>query len=314
MKAENGYSVHTLCLSAMFLISIPVMLQPLAGANELTLVSFAVAAVVAVILSIPLSALATRIFSPQKNNAQGLKKAALYVLYIFICIAAFADSVRCGGVFIGFVDSVILPHASKFLIAVVLFLSAVMLCRGHGSVVLKFSLFAGFATAAAIVLFFALSWREFRMENISLLSLPRLSPLAKGAAGFLLNVFAPCVLLYIYVGLHLGKQKRRFSVLGVIVGAVMLCAVLVNTMLLFGPELSGELEFPYASAISVITIGELFTRMDGVSYFIYFASTLVRLTVDVSIIRSILKSMGEKREKNVAIFFAAAAAFCGTLL
>ena len=252
-------------------------------------------------------------FSPQKNNARGIKKAALIILYIFICIAAFADSVWCCGVFVGFVDEVILPHGSKFLIALVLFLSSILLCTGHGSVVLKFSLFADIVTAGAIALFFALSWREFRMENISLLSLPRVGELVNGASSFLLNVFLPCLLLYIYVGLHLGKEKRRFSVFGVAAGAVMLCAVLTNTMLLFGPELSGELKFPYASAISVITIGELFTRMDGVSYFIYFASTLVRLTVDVSIIRSLFTLVGEKREKNVGVFFAAAAAFCGTL-
>ena len=54
--------------------------------------------------------------------------------------------------------------------------------------------------------------------------------------------------------------------------------------IVFGSDFAGKLKYPYASAISTVTLGNLFTRMDGFAYLIFFASVIVKITVCIKII------------------------------
>ena len=39
--------------------------------------------------------------------------------------------------------------------------------------------------------------------------------------------------------------------------------------MLFGPTFAARIEYPYTAAVSTVSVGRLFTRMDYFSYFIY---------------------------------------------
>ena len=59
--------------------------------------------------------------------------------------------------------------------------------------------------------------------------------------------------------------------------------------MLFGAQMSGEFDYPYAMAISTVTFGNLFSRLDGFSYFIYFVTALIKITVCVDVIKQEMK-------------------------
>lgn len=302
MKVKKGYFVHTVCLGVLFLLGDAVITQPFKGANEFTVLGFALAALIASLIAFISFPLTDNLFyNENKSNGNKLKKYAKSILYILICIWVISEASKSFSVFSDFVIAMILPGASKLLVAVVLGLSALAVCVEGHKVVLKFSLFASVLTAAAVILFFVFSFGELRMENISLLRFPELDGIWKQTLGFLYKVFLPVIIYIIYVRLNIGEKRNKETALGILFGAIILGVCLINTLLLFGPKLSGELKFPYAAAIGTVTIGELFTRMDGFSYLIYFAAILVKLTVCIDIIKKYMALSGEKREKFVAL-------------
>ena len=66
---------------------------------------------------------------------------------------------------------------------------------------------------------------------------------------------------------------------------MLLGITILNSVLLFGIEFSGVLDYPYSSAGSTVTFGNLFTRMDGFLYFVYLASCIVKCAVGIFVIK-----------------------------
>ena len=77
--------------------------------------------------------------------------------------------------------------------------------------------------------------------------------------------------------------------IGVSGGCGLAALVLLNSVMLFGAELAGKFDYPYSAAISTISVGYLFSRMDGFSYFLGFACTLVRIGVCITTVKSLFK-------------------------
>ena len=85
------------------------------------------------------------------------------------------------------------------------------------------------------------------------------------------------------------RTKQGFS--GVIIGACLLGMCILSPILLFGAQLSGQLDFPNSYAVSTVTVGRLFTRLDGFAYFVYFVSSVIKITVCISVVRESLKTI-----------------------
>ena len=77
--------------------------------------------------------------------------------------------------------------------------------------------------------------------------------------------------------------------IGVSGGCGLSALVLLNSVMLFGAELAGKFDYPYSAAISTISVGYLFSRMDGFSYFLGFACALVRIGVCITTVKSLFK-------------------------
>ena len=79
--------------------------------------------------------------------------------------------------------------------------------------------------------------------------------------------------------------KKGVTLLGVGVGCVAFGICILNSVLLFGIDFAGELAYPYSVAGSTVTFGYLFTRMDGLLYFVYLISCVIKCTVAIEIIK-----------------------------
>lgn len=314
MEAKKPYALHTVCAAALFTLGSAVITVPKKGADNLTFLGFIVAAIAAVALSFLAAPVAARLFAKTAFSGGKIKKTAVGTLWIATALLCVGVSAHSFGVLCDFVGGVILPDGSRLLVAVILFAAAAMPCVGHKSVVLKFALFSAIITAVAVLLFIAAALPELRVENIILLRVPEIGSVLRQSVPYLVDVFLPAYIIYVYVGVHFGRENGRTALLGVAAGGVVLGIILLNSLLLFGAPLAARLEYPYASAISTVTLGELFTRMDGFSYFIYFAACIVRLAVCVSVVKTLLCRLGEKRERAVGCFALALSAALGMIL
>ena len=90
----------------------------------------------------------------------------------------------------------------------------------------------------------------------------------------------------------------KSALAGAVTGFSILGICILNSILLFGAELSGELGFSYISAISTISIGRLFTRLDEFAYLLFFITCIIKITVCGYVTFNCLKKVNTILKEN----------------
>lgn len=296
MKTKQDYRVHTLFLSALFVLGNAIITFPKNGADNNTFLGFLVAFFVSLVLAVPVCKSVDSLFFSERIQ----NKKIISVLYVIAAVFIIFDAGVCFCDFTDFVTHSILPDASRFLISIALF--GVLLCSATrpDSTILKFSLICFVIVAAALLFFFIFSIKNMHIEYIFLLSLPDFYDVMLQTLPYLYGVFLSIITALIYQKMLFGTLKSSRGVGAIAVSGVMFSIALLNSILLFGSQLSGEYKYPYADAISVISVGDLFTRMDGFAYFVFFATCLIKLTVSVFVISGLFGGIGVKNKKITA--------------
>ncbi len=281
MNTKTNYSLHTTFLTAIFTLSNAIITLPFSSADDKTFLGF----IIAFFIALAINVLVLKVLCKKEFPQGKISK----ILYFCLVILVLFEAIRSFVSFVDFAGKVILPNVSMFIIGAVFLLCIICTFLKHNSVILKFSLFSFLIILILIGIFFALSSKEYRADNIFLLSLPNVKQLIRQIYYCFIGVFLPVPIVFLWQKEELGKVNKKASIIGFCLGTVCLTATLLNTLLLFGASVSARLEFPYASAISTVTIGYLFSRMDGFSYFIYFACVLVKIIVLLGTVKTLVK-------------------------
>lgn len=64
--------------------------------------------------------------------------------------------------------------------------------------------------------------------------------------------------------------------LGNLTGTAILFVTAVFPVLLFGTAFAARQDFPFATAVSTVSVGRLYSRLDGFYYFFVFAAAIIR--------------------------------------
>lgn len=295
MKNKTVYFTHSLSLCALFVLGNAIIILPRANADEFSFLGYLISCVVALLLFFIINPLIKNLFCEDiLKNSKPFKKFLLYLLYAAICIASLWCAADTFGDFIEFVSKVILPDTSLFLIAVTFLAIVIFFVLKSQEAILKFSLLSFWFIVIAVLFFFIATFKNFDFRNIFIFRLGDIKTIIKNTSPYILNPVLPSMLLPIYITLSLKGKHTANTFSGILSGLIILGVCILSAMLIFGPQFAGELKFPYSSAVSTVTVGRLFTRMDGFSYFIYFACALIKINVCSFIILKILKIMAFK--------------------
>lgn len=154
--------------------------------------------------------------------------------------------------------------------------------------------------AVSVGALFAVSLRNFSFANLPQLlsgdALPIMTRSAKYLGMFFITpiVFAPfCVF-------NFEKPSLKTEISGFFVGAGLLCACFLSAALTFSLPVAAEMTHAYTMSVSVLSVGELFTRMDAFAYFMFFFSALVKVAVCGFAVKGTLAFMNVKRSGAIA--------------
>ena len=274
MRAEKISPKHLAALAAVFILGDSVIVLPSPDSGKFVFWGFllSVAAAAAVFFAaVPVSSLIAG------AETTGAVRGAVCIP--LLAAAAFYSFYGAGLAlkrYMGFVDRVLLPDTQRFFIAFIFIFLAAVLASRRKDVISKLSLIFIVISAITVVLFFALSVKDFRRENIAVYRLPEFSELIEEAIPCFFTVSLPAALIPIYTSLLCGERKKGASFAGLSAGLALVGLCLVECLLLFGAPLSANLDFPLASAVSTVTVGPLFTRMDGLVYCLFFGTALIK--------------------------------------
>ena len=263
LRATNK---HFLCLAPLFVIGNAVITAPSRNADKFSFLAFLVACILSLVV-------VYLCFFVPFNRATALP---LIVLSLYCGFDAFIT-------FIKFISVDLLPKTPRFFIALPVLLALCYIAFQKGNSVYKLSLITFWAVAAVILLFFLATAKDFNVKNIFIYELPDLTAVWKQLMPFLKGIVLPSVLLAFFAKSE--GFKKGITIIGVGVGCIALGVCILNSVLLFGIDFAGELNYPYSLAGSTVTFGYLFTRMDGLLYFVYLVSCLIKCTIAIEVIK-----------------------------
>lgn len=260
------YKKHFLGLSALFVLGNTVITAPKTNADQFNFLGFLVAGIISL-------AVYFLVYLLPFNRIT----AVMGCLLALFCIG------DAGISFIRFIHNNLLPETKPFFIVLPFILVLTFIAFKTNEMLFKFSVVSFLPVVAVILFFFFATLKDFNIKNIFIYELPNLEVFYKQTLPYIKSIALPSALLAFFS--KTSGFKKGVSVSGFAIGFVLLGITILNSVLLFGIEFSGVLDYPYSSAGSTVTFGNLFTRMDGFLYFVYLASCIVKCGVGIFAIK-----------------------------
>lgn len=288
MKNNTEYKFHTTSLAALFILGGGVITFPTARADEYNFLAYLLCSVFAFLFLFAFSKTIRKLYSFTPNTyTKPYKKALFTILYFVSAAIALYYLVETFFDFLGFISELALKDFPIIICFIAFSGMLILFALCKKSAFYKFSVLAFCFTAFVICFFFLASLKNFRIDNIFIFSLPPIKSFIPQLIEYIKEIIAPIFLFLCFKNLNLCKVSEKHSFIGVIFGVILLALCLLNSVLLFGGRFAGTLDYPYASAVSTVTIGRLFTRLDGFSYFVYFSAAIVRINLCTILIKSL---------------------------
>ena len=208
-----------------------------------------------------------------------LKNNIIYILVVFLLgtfsiFACFYD-------FINFLKTVGLPRTNIFLLVFALVFMVLFLSLSNSKAIYKYSLFVSVIVFSLFAVCFIAGIKNYDLKNISVIfSAPRFS------LNVFLNLTLPVVMLPIWIKQNVNSLKPVF--LGIITSYAFILICLCQVVFTLG--YINAVNFPFLRAVGVISSSVLFTRLDGAIYFIFFVTTIIKITVCIKAIQTVIKN------------------------
>lgn len=228
---------------------------------------------------------------------------------ILICVALLVFSLICYAEsskdFIKMVDEIWLKDTPNLIISALFAAVSVWLAKSGNKCVYCFAFFSIIFIGAAVILMFALSCDKLDFELLKGVFKIDFKNTLWQTLSFYIHSFGQLVLCIIFIGFTNKKTafKEQMIAVGSSYGLIIL--LLVNTAALLGTEIIKNISFPYAVATSIISTRGDYTRLDAISYYIYFITSLIKTAVIYSATLKIGKSINKKAEKIICVIFPA---------
>lgn len=225
-------------------------------------------------------------------------------VYLLISISSVAAAVFALREYSRFIFDDVLVRENYFVIKAILTFCVYCLAVSKENVIYKFAFLSAVLISAVFVGLFFTSVKTFDAENIkSALVFSDFS--LKETAVYFSKMFLPSLLAAVFI---CEDQKAiKAGLLGTAWAFLLGAVVLLDCILSFSLPLASKLDYPYIDDISTVTVGSLFTRMDGFAYIAFFVCYLIKCGVCVSLCGGMLQNAGIRRKRIVTAAVCAAA-------
>lgn len=269
--SSPSFGRHFFCLCALFVLGGGIFMT-----HSLPL---ALCFLPSAALSIPLTSLSFKLLSPKGalSARSGAKKCFYLLLYLSAAVWGLFCLAESFSFFVRFAADLLIKNGSLFFPVIIFSLVIGFLFFKGKTALYKYALISFFLSLAILLFCFISFWGNFDAENLPLCLRLSATDLGKTVSSSLSAFVFPC--LVIPLAAPEGKSSARSGILGLTLGFLLVLGIIISCLLIFGPRFYDRLEYPFAAAVSTITLGRLFTRPDYISYYIYFISSLARCSL-----------------------------------
>ena len=270
---QAGQNKHDFSLAVLTVLGDAVLILPGKGSGKYLFIG-AVTAIGCAFLLYAILLFFLRFFLKRRERLY--TKIVLAISAFPIAAYAFYCGTLCWRRFVRFATEILLPYTNKVWIFLIFAAVVFALAVKGNEVLLKFSFLSLAICGFVIVLMLVLSIKDFKVGNIAIYTFPDAKALTRESVPFLKSITAPAMLIPMYQAVCEKRVSRRACFGGLAAGSILLIACFADCLLLFGVALSARFDYPLYSAVSTVTVGPLFTRLDGVVYALFFLTALIK--------------------------------------
>lgn len=282
MYATPDYRLHTACFVALFTVGNSVITFPRSGGATAT--GFA-AAVLAALGAYFLSLAVCRIAASREAS---LKKAIRVPLLFSVAAISAYCALDCFIDFCGFADALLLPESPDFAIAALFVFTLVLLSGKPNGVLMKLALIFAASFVVAVPILVLITVKDFSVVG---LHTGGIEDIKNGIFTSARSVALPALLIPPYILIENKNAPETSGTCGLLCGLATTALCVLDSLFLFGTSLAEKLAFPFATAVSTVTVGTLFTRMDVPVYCLFFISAVMKSVFCIRLCAALLKKM-----------------------
>lgn len=281
-----------ICLTASAVFGNGAFAAEFISSDGVELISLGLALILTV-ATLYFSLKAAAFFKNKTNSAKSrLVLPIIFTAAAILCILAAVYSLED---LIKICANTVAKEMSTGLIILSLVLTVVAIVASKQKVLLKFSVLLLPLCLALILFIFLMSFPYMSIKYLEIKSPPEMNLLITATAKrFLLGFLPVCLPIAV-----LCLDKPLSAVAGGAIGSGLVIITAVNTILIFGSQFASELSYPYAEAVSAVSVGELFSRMDAALYPICFFPGVVRIAVQLTAAIKLLKKAKKIRKLSI---------------
>ncbi|MBQ8741290.1 MAG: hypothetical protein IJY79_07050 [Clostridia bacterium] len=291
---RTTYNIHSIALTALFMMGNAILAPYIYGFKS-TLLSFLVSSVLALLIIAAVSKFLNFVFLPTKKH-----KIFFYVIAFLVGLLAIFGALDTLYSYIRFLTNIQMPQTSLILICIALAIPVAALVFCSNSALYKFCLLSAIISSLAIVLIFigGIKYFDFTLFKAN----PVINQSLTSGISEFLKSFLPAICIAAFMTLTKESACTKQTIIGVSLGLFATAVCLLQSMLTLG--VSANQDFPYLKAVSVISSGSLFTRLDGFCFWLFFVCALVKSSVCIKTVWLITKTViPQKNRKNFSAFF-----------
>lgn len=262
MKSKSS-SLNIAATVAVFVLGNAVIAMPTHGMNLYGWILYTV-------LSLALLAIGVLFVKLIKNNSV-LKRL---VMPIIILVAVFGV-VTVAYDYICFLLSEQLPQGNAVVLLAALGVAIAMLVTSREQAFFKYGFFMSLISAAAVIICFVSG-----IGNLDFFEADFFFDFTKFSALDFIRLFMPMFILPFFIG---GQKMAKPIFVGAVSGFFILLLCIIQTGFTLGKGC--ETSYAYLKAVGVITSGSLFTRLDGLVYFLFFATAIIKITICLKVLK-----------------------------
>lgn len=279
MGKEKNIFFHEVCLISVFILGNLVIAFPKGYGSKYGLygfllclaLSFAGCFVYVYLQSGKFSENAFNHFS--SNRVLNIVFISVFLIFLLVCYSV------CTKDYIHMVDSVRLRRTPNYIIAALFILLSVWMGSGKKQSIYSFSMISFIFIGFAVLLMFLMSLGKFDWNLFKDAFDFDAKLTVRQAVSFYLHSYGQIIIALLFIGGKRKKAAKNLQLFGVSVSGLVFLLCLVNTVALIGVGIINRIDFPYATATGIINSSRDYTRLDIMTYFIFFVTSLIKSAV-----------------------------------
>lgn len=280
------YSFHRISLACLFLFGNISLFVPYNNAKNGEFSSLLIALTIGILFYFVWYFFADKIYTAESGK---LLSNIFCGTAIVVCLLANAITVNN---FINYISYDVLIKSLRISVVVAFLGICLYVISKTNEQIAKLSLLAFFFIISVIIILFAISFKNFEPVGLKELFCGKV---VKRSGFYLYKAFWFPIVYALFSRFAYVDKNIKNDILGNVIGGVLIIVCFISAVLTFSLPFASKIDFAYPTSISVVNIGELYTRMDGYAYFIFFFSALVKSSVCGLTVKMLLKKMNVEK-------------------